>query len=80
MIETALAFVLGLLIGSFLNVVILRLPVSMQHQWRIQCQELLAKKPSSDLQTPPPSIVYPPSRCPKCRSEETTEPLIEIRS
>ena len=35
-------FLFGLLIGSFLNVVILRLPRMMEYEWRCQCEELLA--------------------------------------
>ena len=34
-------FVLGALIGSFLNVVILRLPPLLEYDWRCQCHELL---------------------------------------
>ena len=34
-------FVFGLLIGSFLNVVILRLPTRLEHDWHDQCNELL---------------------------------------
>ena len=34
-------FVFGLLIGSFLNVVILRLPMQLEYDWRCQCRELL---------------------------------------
>lgn len=60
-------FVFGLLIGSFLNVVILRLPARLEHDWQCQCQELLAiedpdKKPSE----PPPGIMLSRSQCPKC--------------
>ena len=35
------ALILGLLIGSFLNVVIYRLPVMMHTEWQQQCNELL---------------------------------------
>ena len=38
----AAAGVFGLLVGSFLNVVILRLPARLMHDWRCQCEELLA--------------------------------------
>ena len=34
-------FVLGSLFGSFLNVVILRQPARLKHEWRCQCKELL---------------------------------------
>ncbi len=41
----AVAFVLGLLVGSFLNVVIHRLPLMMERDWRRQCAELAAAGP-----------------------------------
>jgi leader peptidase (prepilin peptidase)/N-methyltransferase len=60
-------FVFGLLIGSFLNVVILRLPARLEHDWRCQCKELLAiENVESDPDTPPPDIVWSRSQCPKC--------------
>jgi leader peptidase (prepilin peptidase)/N-methyltransferase len=58
------AFVFGLLIGSFLNVVILRLPVRLEWQWRRDSRELLElEEPDA---TPPPGIVIERSFCPKC--------------
>ena len=36
----AVAFAFALLIGSFLNVVIYRLPIMMEREWRAQCTEL----------------------------------------
>ncbi|MFT5722021.1 MAG: leader peptidase (prepilin peptidase)/N-methyltransferase [Motiliproteus sp.] len=70
--------VLGLLVGSFLNVVIYRLPVMMQRDWQQQCQALLATSPeastpettSSELVTPEPfNLAVPRSRCPQCSHE-----------
>ncbi len=58
-------FMLGLLIGSFLNVVISRLPQMLQREWRTQCHEILeledaAEKPERlDLS-------HPRSHCPHC--------------
>ena len=63
---TIAAAVLGLLVGSFLNVVIHRLPIMMERSWRGQCRELLG----ADSSAPPPearfSLVTPRSRCPHC--------------
>jgi len=42
----AVVFVLGLLIGSFLNVVIYRIPLILERQWRDQCAELDGKEPA----------------------------------
>jgi leader peptidase (prepilin peptidase)/N-methyltransferase len=57
-------FVLGALIGSFLNVVILRLPPLLEHEWRCQCRELLELE--GDASTPPPGLVFSRSKCPNC--------------
>jgi leader peptidase (prepilin peptidase)/N-methyltransferase len=60
-------FVFGLLIGSFLNVVILRLPARLEHDWRCQCKELLEIE-STDNKTdkPPLDLMWSRSQCPKC--------------
>ncbi|MEE4639785.1 MAG: A24 family peptidase [Wenzhouxiangella sp.] len=65
----AAVFVLGLMVGSFLNVVILRLPPRLMQDWRVQCQELLELKLDPDTAPePPPGLVKPRSRCPQCGS------------
>jgi leader peptidase (prepilin peptidase) / N-methyltransferase len=61
----ACAAILGLLVGSFLNVVALRLPVMMERAWRRECAELLGT--GGVLATEERlSLLQPPSRCPRC--------------
>ena len=56
---------LGLMVGSFLNVVILRLPPRMEWQWRRDAREILEEPDLYD--PPPPGIVVEGSHCPKCK-------------
>lgn len=69
------AVVLGLLVGSFLNVVIYRLPIMMERQWAAEIAEAQAQaqgaaaEPSSYTVEPEPdtfNLVVPRSRCPHC--------------
>jgi leader peptidase (prepilin peptidase)/N-methyltransferase len=57
------ALLLGLAIGSFLNVVIHRLPLMMEREWAAQCAEL-REEPAPAVE--PLSLVRPRSRCPHC--------------
>ncbi len=57
---------LGLVVGSFLNVVILRLPRIMEAQWRQECTELLGTGAPNDGPPARFSLAYPPSHCPVC--------------
>ena len=57
------ALFFGLCVGSFLNVVIHRLPKIMEREWRAECAAL-AGQPAP--QEPPLSLVTPRSRCPSC--------------
>lgn len=59
----ACAAVLGLLVGSFLNVVILRLPPRLFHRWAADARELLDQPPEG---APPPDLVFTRSHCPAC--------------
>ena len=55
--------ILGLLVGSFLNVVIHRLPLIMHREWQQQCHELIGSEvPPADTLT----LSTPRSRCPHC--------------
>jgi leader peptidase (prepilin peptidase)/N-methyltransferase len=58
-------FVFGLLIGSFLNVVILRVPARLEYDWNCQCKELLGIK-DENPSAKPLSLVWARSQCPKC--------------
>lgn len=60
--------ILGLLVGSFLNVVILRLPRMMERDWRRQCQELL-ELPLDETGPSPLGLIKPRSHCPQCNHQ-----------
>ena len=62
-IDAALAGVFGLLVGSFLNVVIYRLPRMLERQWAAECADL-AGKPAEPAE--PFNLVTPRSRCRQC--------------
>ena len=60
-------FLLGLIVGSFLNVVIYRLPIMMEQDWRAQCYELLKIKDKPNNHSEEKfNLIKPRSRCPKC--------------
>lgn len=60
---TSCCLILGLLVGSFLNVVIYRLPVILERQWKMQCAELNGHPPPPD---PALTLSSPRSSCPNC--------------
>ncbi len=62
-LQWLLVGLLGLVVGSSLNVVILRLPRRMEHEWQAQCAELRGE---SLAQPSPPGLLWPPSACPGC--------------
>jgi leader peptidase (prepilin peptidase)/N-methyltransferase len=72
LIGLACTLVLGLLVGSFLNVVIYRLPKMMERDWQAQCRDFLTA--DSDIATlsdneskqEPFNLMVPVSRCPHC--------------
>ena len=75
-------FVLGLIVGSFLNVVIYRLPLMLERDWRAQALEFMAPEPTQPAEpsagAPPAAdaaiknsgltLSHPRSACPTCHS------------
>ncbi len=59
----AVTGILGLLIGSFLNVVIHRLPIMLEREWQAQCAELSGTEPPAHEAF---NLITPRSRCPHC--------------
>ena len=71
-VDAVLVGVLGMLIGSFLNVVIHRLPRMMERQWAAECRQygqdagLLSAAALTEADNEPLSLFKPRSRCPSC--------------
>jgi len=61
--DASLMGLLGLLLGSFLNVVIYRLPVMLEAQWKAECADLAGHTPPAGE---PFNLMVPRSRCQKC--------------
>jgi leader peptidase (prepilin peptidase) / N-methyltransferase len=69
----ASAFLVGLVVGSFLNVVIYRLPIMLEREWQGQARELLAAGTGAQsVPAPTPSerftLSHPRSACPACKA------------
>lgn len=64
----ALAFIFGLCVGSFLNVVIYRLPLMLQAEWQAQCAELLnLPQAANEGEATAFNLWVPRSHCPHCK-------------
>jgi leader peptidase (prepilin peptidase) / N-methyltransferase len=60
-----LLLIIGLMIGSFINVVAYRLPIMMESRWRSECCELLELERESSEQL---TLAIPNSHCPHCKA------------
>jgi len=56
---------IGLSVGSFLNVVAYRLPAMLERDWKSQCRELLELQPE-ETEEAVFNLSHPPSNCPNC--------------
>lgn len=72
------AAIIGLIIGSFLNVVIVRLPVMMEQQWQETAKQVLGI--SSRTQTESINLFAPRSHCPHCQTPLKTWHMIPLIS
>jgi leader peptidase (prepilin peptidase) / N-methyltransferase len=79
-------FLIGLLIGSFLNVVIYRLPIILEREWRSQAAEALSTGTTSTQEPPPATALErftlstPRSACPNCKAPITALQNIPVVS
>jgi leader peptidase (prepilin peptidase)/N-methyltransferase len=80
-------FVLGLVIGSFLNVVIYRLPLMLEREWRVQAQDLMRGMHDGDAAASPQqgtserlTLSTPRSACPACKAPITAWQNIPVLS
>ncbi|HLD10192.1 MAG TPA: prepilin peptidase, partial [Methylophilaceae bacterium] len=72
-----LSAIFGLMIGSFLNVVIHRLPKMMEREWRRNCQELKGEEAATEAKY---NLVVPRSACPGCGHKITALENIPVLS
>lgn len=73
----AVATIFGLMVGSFLNVVIHRLPIMMEREWKMQCAEINGTEPAA---APAYNLVVPRSACPVCQHQITAMENIPVIS
>ena len=78
--------ILGLLVGSFLNVVVYRVPIMLYREWTAQCREMLELDDAKPV-VPDPSaefstfnLLKPDSHCPACKHKITALENIPIIS
>ena len=79
------ALVLGLMVGSFLNVVIHRLPIMLERDWKAQCldylgDKIVVKHPEVESSGSKYNLVVPRSACPSCGQRITALQNIPVLS
>ncbi len=79
LIFTVVVFLFALLVGSFLNVVIYRLPIMMYREWQEQCEDL-RQADTPELPDKPFNLVVPRSACPSCGTKITAWQNIPVLS
>ncbi len=83
-VAIAAAALMGLLIGSSLNVVIYRVPVMLEREWAAQAAELASATADAGAHAPPDgapfNLMVPRSRCPSCGHEITALENIPVVS
>jgi len=76
-VAMVLAAVVGLCVGSFINVVVHRLPRMLEHGWQDQCAELRGEAPED---RPRYNLMVPRSACPACGHKITAGENIPVVS
>ena len=66
LLYVATVALLGLMVGSFLNVVIHRVPLMLERTWSQQCREHLELVADDESGAGPFNLLTPASRCPRC--------------
>ncbi len=64
-LQFGIILVLGLLFGSFLNVVIYRIPKMLMREWEQECQAFLSQTENTEIEKL--SLWWPASHCPHCK-------------
>ncbi|XOV84328.1 MAG: prepilin peptidase [bacterium] len=76
----ALLVWVALSVGSFLNVVIYRLPVMLNREWQEQARDILELEAPATADSEPFNLMVPRSRCPNCQHQITAMENIPVLS